>query len=113
MATNALVIPAQTVNSPLVVNGTTVQLSIAIPAQTVQVPASTSGLPTGITWANGVLTVAGSITATQVTLSGGPALPASPSGLYVLQLVNGVLEPVALPPITAASVAANTVTLTP
>jgi hypothetical protein len=114
MATTPFTIPAQTITSPLVVNGTTVQLSIVVPAQTVQLPASgggTGSLPAGLTWTNSVLAVAGSITATQITLSGGPALPASSTGLYVLQLVNGALQPVAYPPITALSPSANTLTI--
>lgn len=114
MATTPVTIPAQTVTSPLVVNGVTVNLSIAIPAQTIQVPAGgggTSTLPAGLTWSGGVLAVAGAITATQITLSGGPALPPSASGLYVLQNVGGVLEPVAYPPLTALSPGANTLTI--
>lgn len=107
-----ITIPAQTVTSPLTVNGTKINLSIAIPAQAITIPDSSGGLPAGLTWSNGVFTVAGSITASQVTLTGGPTLPPSDSGLYVLQLVNGVLEPVAYPPISAASTAANTITLT-
>lgn len=122
-AQTPLVIPSQTVVTPVTVNGTAIQLTITIPAQTVTIPAQgAAALPTGLTWANGVFTVAGSISTTQLALTGGPSLPPSTSGLYLWQLVTGVLQPVAyvmptftVPPLTVSQAASpiNTITLTP
>src|ERR1700749_677796 len=75
-AQTTLSIPAHSWTQPVTVNGITVTITLNEPAQTVPVPASGgSALPSGITWSNNVLTVAGTISATSVSLTGGPAIP--------------------------------------
>jgi hypothetical protein len=121
----SITIPSQTVVTPVTINGTTVQISITIPAQTVTLPTSTAGLPSGMTYSStaglsvtGPIVSTGSISATTLSLTSGPTLPTSTSGMYVWELTGGLLEPVpyipyVLPPLTVASSAANTITLTP
>jgi hypothetical protein len=116
----SVTIPAQTVVTPVTINGTAVNITITIPAQTVALPATS--LPSGFTWANGVLTVPGSISATSVSLTGGSALPTCASNLYLWQYSAGELQPycyvaptLTIPGITVsqATSAINTITLTP
>jgi hypothetical protein len=119
----SITIPAQTVVTPIAINGTTVQISIIIPAQTVPLPAGTGSLPSGLTWSGGVLAVAGSVQATTLALTGGPTLPACVSNLYFLAPASSgsttlqpscyVVPTLAIPPITVASSGPNTITLTP
>src|SRR5271156_1794844 len=89
--------PQQVVTTTITIQGTTVKVPITIPSQKVAWPF------TGITWANSALTVNGTVTAKQLSLTGGGALPASASGYYLFQLVNGVLTPVAYPPATTSA----------
>jgi hypothetical protein len=114
----SLTIPAQTFTTPLTINGTTIQLTITVPSQTVALPASGgASLPSGLTWSSGVLSVAGSVTATSINITGGPALPTCVSNLFLWQLVSGVLQPACytLPPVTVSQAASpvNTFTFNP
>lgn len=119
----SITIPAQTITTPVTINGFTAKITITVPAQTVALPASGgTALPSGITWANNVLTVAGSVQATSVSLTGGPALPTCTSGLFLWQLVSGTLTPacyvaptLTVPAITVSQAASpiNTFTLNP
>jgi len=124
LAQTSLTIPAQTFQTPVTINGTVIQLSITVPSQTVTLPAqgAAAALPSGMTFANGVLTVNGSISATSVALTGGSALPTCVSNLFLWQLVSGVLQPscyvaptLTVPPLTVSQAASpiNTITLTP
>jgi hypothetical protein len=100
---SSVTIPAQTFITPLTINGTTIQLTITVPSQTVALPttAPSSTLPAGVTFSTtGGLTVAGPITATSLNLTSGPALPTCTSGLYLWQLVSGVLQPACYTPST-------------
>lgn len=120
-----LVIPAQTFQTPVIFNGATYTVTITVPSQTVPLPAVTATLPTGLTYANNVLTVAGGISTPALTLTGGPALPACASGFYLWSLnsTTKVLTPscytppaLTVPPVTvsqAAPPAINTFTVTP
>lgn len=98
-----ITIPAQTVTATITIQGTTVKVPITIPSQKVAWPF------TGITWANSALVVNGTVTAKQLSLTGGPALPTSSSGYYLFKLTNGVLSPVAYPPVTPAVTATKVV----
>jgi hypothetical protein len=76
--------------------------SIVIPSQIVPLPASS--LPVGMTYStSGGLVVAGPITATQITLTGGPTLPACASNLYLFQYspTTKTLTPVCYAPVVA------------
>jgi hypothetical protein len=80
-------------------------------------------LPAGLTFSGGILNIAGSmvasgsVTATQLSLTGGPVLPTCTTNTYVLGLSSGVLSPICLTlpgiTVTQASSPANTITLTP
>lgn len=117
--------PATPITVPVTINGTVVNITFTIPAQTLACTGcgGSSGLPTGLTFSNGVFNVTGSIiasstvTATQISLTGGPALPTCTTNTYVLSLTSGVLSPacLTLPGITVTQAAspANTITLTP
>jgi hypothetical protein len=116
----SITIPAQTITTPVTVNATTVKLTITVPQQVVPLPASV--LPAGLTWSNGVLAVAGSVSATSVALTGGPALPTCASELFLWQLVSGTLQPACytppaftVPPVTVSQSDSpvNTFTVTP
>jgi hypothetical protein len=98
-------LPARTVTQTVTLNGRSAQLTFTIPAQTVLIPKPavvTPPLPTGITFSNGVLTVAGSISATALNLTGGATTPVSASGLYLLQLTDGFFHPVPYVPYVPA-----------
>lgn len=103
VGSTCITIPAQQV--PLIWNGKT--LKVNIPAQTVPLPAlSGSSLPAGLTFtpASGttpaVLAVAGNVSAASISLSGGPPLPTSANGLYLLQMqATGFLTPVPYVPV--------------
>lgn len=90
----SITIPAQNVTVTI---GRT-KGTITIPAQTVPLPAT---LPAGWVWTPaagttpGLLTIPGSISASSLTMTGGPALPKSASGLYLWQAqATGILTPV-------------------
>jgi hypothetical protein len=102
-------IPARTITQKVILNGRSAQITFTIPAQTVSmpkpaVPATPPALPDGLTYANGVLTVAGSIKAASIDLTGGSALPTSANGLYLLQLTGGFLKPVPYVPYSPPTV---------
>jgi hypothetical protein len=78
-------------------------------ATTLPVTGVTSGLPAGMTYSSttglnvvGPAVFSGQVTASQVSLTGGPALPACPSLLYVYQYApsTNILSPVCLPLLT-------------
>lgn len=94
----SVTIPARSFTQAFTINGKQVKLRITVPQQIVAIPAPT--LPAGLTFSKGVLTVAGSIQATSIDLTGGSALPTSASGLYLLQLTGGFLQPVPYVPYT-------------
>ena len=115
----SITIPAQTFPTTVTINGTPVTITITVPSQAVALPASAS-LPPGMTYANNVLTVNGSITTASVSLTGGTALPTCASNLFLWQLSAGILQPTCytaptftIPPLTVSQVAINTLTLTP
>lgn len=124
----SVTIPSQTYTANFTFNGQTGTLTIVQPAQTITVPASGGGSIAGLTVSGSgttaVLTFTGSIVATgslsgtQISLTGGPTLPASGNNLYVLQAAGtpAVLSPVplAVPVITfsQASSPVNTFNLT-
>lgn len=90
----SITIPAQNVSVTI----NKVKYTITVPAQTVKLPPYV--LPAGLTWtpatstASGVLTIPGNVSASSLILTGGPALPKSDSGLYLLQMqANGFLTP--------------------
>lgn len=89
LAQTQLTIPAHQWTQPVTVNGVTVSITIKEPAQVVTLPPSGGGtaLPSGLTWANGVFTVAGSVAATSVSMTGGPALPTCATNLYLWKFV--------------------------
>jgi hypothetical protein len=113
-------IPAYSITVPLVINGTTINLTVPVPAQSFTVPAAT--LPTGLTYSasnglsvTGPITSTGLITGTQVSLTGGTAPAPSSTGYYVLQLNSGAYTLVPFP-VTVASQPAtppNAITITP
>ena len=98
-----ITIPSQPVS--VTFNGKVYRVNI--PAQTVPLPAlGGSALPAGLTWTPatsttpGVLSVAGNVSAASISLTGGPTLPSSASGLYLLQQqTTGFLTPVPYVPI--------------
>jgi hypothetical protein len=105
VASQNVTIPARKITQKVTLNGRSAQITFTIPAQTVSVPtpavpAAPPALPDGLTYANGVLTVTGSIKATSIDLTGGTALPTSASGLYLLQMTGGFLQPVPYVPYT-------------
>lgn len=100
MLAQSITIPAQKVT--VTINAR--KYTITIPAQTVNLPAST--LPSGLKWTPasgttpGILAVAGNVLANAVLMTGGPTLPTSANGLYLLQMqTTGFLTPVPYVPI--------------
>lgn len=125
-AQTSVTIPSQTYTANFTVNGQAGVLTIVQPAQTITVPSggggsAIAGLTVSGTGSTAVLTFAGSFVATgsvsgtQISLTGGPTLPASGNNLYVLQASGTptVLSPVplAIPVITFSQAAANTFNL--
>lgn len=125
-AQTSVTIPSQTYTANFTINGQTGTLTIVQPAQVITVPSgggTTTSYPglsvsgTTLTFA-GSIVATGSVTGTQISLTGGPTLPASGNNLYVLQASGTptVLAPVplAIPVITfsQASTPANSFNLT-
>lgn len=98
-----ITIPAHSFTQTFTINGKATKVTITEPAQTVKIPTPT--LPAGLTFANGVLTVSGSIKASSINLTGGPGLPTSANGLYLLQLKGGFLQPIPYVPYTPPAIA--------
>jgi hypothetical protein len=106
MPASALVLPAATETSPGVVqvDGTTIIATGGV----ISSAAPAASLPAGLTWDGTTFTVAGGISATELAITGGPVIPPSPSGLYLLQgsptvpLVPVAYAPTAVEALTAA-----------
>jgi hypothetical protein len=123
----SITIPAQTISTPLTINGTTVQISITIPSQTVALPAAGPGLPPGMTYSQsagltvtGGVTASGAVTGSELAVTGGSAVPTCSSGLYLLQytastnmLTPACYTPTSIPAITVSQAASGAITLTP
>lgn len=113
-AQTTVTIPAYTVTAPLVINGVpSGSITVPIPAQTFTVPAAT--LPTGLSYSAATgLTVAGPISATQLSLTGGTVPATSSTGFYVFSLAGGIYSLVPLPSISVTALSSpNTFTITP
>lgn len=98
----SITIPAHSFTQTITINGKATKVTITEPAQTVKIPAP--ALPAGLTFANGVLAVSGSIKASSINLTGGPGLPTSANGLYLLQLKGGFLQPIPYVPYTPPAI---------
>lgn len=100
----SITIPAHSFSQTITINGKPTKVTITEPAQTVKIPAPVTALPKGLTFANGVLTVSGSIKASSINLTGGPSMPVSANGLYIFQLKGGYLQPVPYVPYTPPAI---------